>query len=130
LPDLSNAKQVREWQRDASTAAGFILESISPEAHIHCTDQHNGPLMWSQHKSAYAKTTSASRIMHLEKLMAGEQGPDESISALIARLSERWTAFVNSQGTGFTLNELKPSFGNLILPSTKICASLSSRTRL
>jgi hypothetical protein len=37
LSDLSNAKQVREWQMDASTAAGFILESISTEARIHCT---------------------------------------------------------------------------------------------
>jgi hypothetical protein len=32
--------------------------------------------------------------------------PDESISALIARISDNWIAFVNSQGTGFTLNEL------------------------
>jgi hypothetical protein len=104
--NFSNAKIVCDWQMDAGTAAGYILDSISPEAHIHCTDQTNGPLMWSQLKSIYSKTSSGSRIMHLEKLMAGEQGPEESISALIARLSERWTAFVNSQGTGFTLNEL------------------------
>jgi len=63
-PDLSNAKHVREWQMDDSTAAGFILESISPEACI--------PLMWSQLKSAYSKTTSASHIMHLDKLMASQ----------------------------------------------------------
>ena len=106
LADSSNAKQVREWQMDASVAAGYILESISPEARIHVTNEHDGPLMWSQLKGAYSRTSSASRIMHLDKLMAGVQGPDESISALIARLSECWTAFVNSQGTGFTLNEL------------------------
>jgi hypothetical protein len=104
--DSSNAKEVCQWQMDGSIAAGFILESISLEARIHCTDQTNGPLMWTQLKSAYSKTTSAARITHLETLMSGEQGPDESISALIARLSERWMAFVNSQGTGFTLNEL------------------------
>jgi hypothetical protein len=51
-------------------------------------------------------TTSVFHIMHLEKLMTGEQDPDELISALIAHLSERWSAFVNSQGTGFTLNNL------------------------
>lgn len=103
---LSNAQEVLDWQKHAGIAAGYILESISQEARIHCTNLLDGPLMWSQLKAVYSRTTSASRITRLEKLMEGQQGPDESISALIARLSERWQAFVESQGTGFTLNEL------------------------
>jgi hypothetical protein len=46
------------------------------------------------------------------------------MSLLIARISENWMAFVNSQGTGFTLNEFNEelfaglSFINLTLKST------------
>ena len=103
--DLSNADAVRSWQRD-SQVAGYIFETLTPEAHIHVTDHQNGPLMWSQLKAAISHTNSASQITHLEALLMGQQATDQSISSLIAHLSECWQSFVNAQPVGFTLNEL------------------------
>jgi len=73
---------------------------------IHVTDHQNGPLMWSQLKAAFSHTNSAACITHLEALLTGQQGSDESISSLIAHLSEHWQSFVNAQPTGFNLNTL------------------------
>ena len=43
--DLSNADAVKAWQRDSQIAAGYILETLTLEAHIHITDHQNGPLV-------------------------------------------------------------------------------------
>jgi hypothetical protein len=104
--DNANADEVRQWQRDDQTSAGIILLSLSPEARIHCTNIHSGSVMWTQLKQAYHKTTSASRMQHLTPLLFGTQAPDESVSALLARLSEYYNAFVASQPSGFEIAEL------------------------
>ena len=104
--DLSNADDIKAWQRGSQVAAGYILETLTPEARIHITNHQNGPLMWSQFKAAFSHTNSASRITHLDALLTGQQAPDESISSLVARLSEHWQSFVNAQSQGFTLNDL------------------------
>ncbi|KIM20097.1 hypothetical protein M408DRAFT_30657 [Serendipita vermifera MAFF 305830] len=90
IPTLQ-ANNYAEWSMKLSAAVmkkaniNVMLGTVSMpqlEADLSNAQQLDGPLMWSQLKAVYSRTTSASRITRLEKLMEGQQG------------------------TGFTLNEL------------------------
>ena len=105
-----------EWDRMNWNAAGVIYSQVEPKIQLLICDYLDAAKgMWNKLKEQYAEDSAAARFLLLDEFLSITKQPDESLTALTARLEEALQKVKGSCKAELTLAQFQEEMAMMTL---------------